>query len=138
MAKTGYLYALVHPSDPDLYKVGVTILEPGKRLAQHNRNFDEYAGKIVKETGQPWELKTYIEVTSPSGRKDVLGSNAVERDSVSRKRRSQEDEVEVGSAGLECGNEGRRATATAAAKDASAKPRMDGGPVVVRRHRHDR
>ncbi|WP_093300042.1 hypothetical protein ABL840_37370 [Variovorax sp. NFACC27] len=43
----------------------MTILEPGERLAQHNRNFDEYAGKIVKETGQPWELKTYIEVTAP-------------------------------------------------------------------------
>ncbi|MFM9922416.1 hypothetical protein VLK31_05445 [Variovorax sp. H27-G14] len=65
MAKTGYLYVLVHHSDPDLYKVGVTVLEPGERLAQHNRNFDEYAGKIVKETGQRWELKTYIEVTAP-------------------------------------------------------------------------
>lgn len=63
--RPGYLYVLVHPSDPDLYKIGVTILEPDKRLAQHNRNLGEYAGKIVKETGQPWELKTYIEVADP-------------------------------------------------------------------------
>lgn len=61
----GYLYVLVHPSDPDLYKIGVTILEPGKRLAQHNRNFEEYAGKVVRETGQLWELKTYLKVPDP-------------------------------------------------------------------------
>lgn len=29
MAKSGYLYVLVHPSDPDLYKVGVTVLPDG-------------------------------------------------------------------------------------------------------------
>jgi hypothetical protein len=63
--KSGYLYVLVHPSDPDLYKIGVTVLHPEKRLAQHNRHHEEYAGKIVKETGQNWELKTYIEVTDP-------------------------------------------------------------------------
>jgi T5orf172 domain len=40
--KSGYLYVLVHPSDPDLYKIGVTILHPEKRLAQHNYNFEEY------------------------------------------------------------------------------------------------
>jgi hypothetical protein len=65
MAKTGYLYVLVHPSDLDLYKVGVTILEPGERLAQHNRNFGEYAGNVVQETGQLWELKTFAEVADP-------------------------------------------------------------------------
>jgi len=53
---------LVHPSDPDLYKVGVTILELGARLAQHVRNSDEDAGKVVQETGQLWELKTFVEV----------------------------------------------------------------------------
>ena len=63
--KPGYLYVLVHPSDPDLYKIGVTVLKPEKRLAQHNRNHEEYAGQIVKETGQKWELKTYIEVPDP-------------------------------------------------------------------------
>lgn len=60
--KAGYLYILVHPSDPDLYKIGVTILAPEKRLAQHNSQYEKYAGRIVKETGQKWELKTYIPV----------------------------------------------------------------------------
>src|SRR6266446_3633015 len=60
--KSGYLYVLVHPSDPDLYKIGVTILHPEKRLAQHNRQHEEYAGQIVKVTGQKWELKTYLAV----------------------------------------------------------------------------
>ncbi len=63
--KSGYLYVLVHPSDPTLIKIGVTILKPEKRLAQHNSNCEEYAGKIVKETGQKWELKTYIAVHDP-------------------------------------------------------------------------
>ena len=63
--KSGYLYVFVHPSDPDLYKIGVTILHPEKRLAQHNRHYEEYAGQIVKETGQKWELKTYIAVPDP-------------------------------------------------------------------------
>jgi hypothetical protein len=63
--KSGYLYVLVHPSDPDLYKIGVTVLHPEKRLAQHNRHYEELAGKIVKETGQNWELKTYIAVPDP-------------------------------------------------------------------------
>jgi hypothetical protein len=63
--KPGYLYVLVHPSDPDLYKIGVTILHPEKRLAQHNRHYEEYAGKIVSETGQQWKLKTYIVVPDP-------------------------------------------------------------------------
>ena len=31
--KAGYLYVLVHPSDLDLYKIGVTVLRPEKRLA---------------------------------------------------------------------------------------------------------
>ena len=34
--RAGYLYVLAHPSDPDLYKIGVTVLRPEKRLAQHN------------------------------------------------------------------------------------------------------
>jgi len=63
--KSGYLYVLVHPSDSDLYKIGVTILHPEKRLAQHNRQYEEYTGQIVKETGQKWELKTYIAVPDP-------------------------------------------------------------------------
>src|SRR2546425_2046548 len=63
--RAGYLYVLVHPSDPDLYKIGVTILHPEKRLAQHNRQDEKYAGTVVKETGQKWELKTYIAVPNP-------------------------------------------------------------------------
>jgi T5orf172 domain len=63
--KAGYLYVLVHPSDPDLYKIGVTILHPKARLAQHNRQYQEHAGRIVKETGQKWELKTFITVPDP-------------------------------------------------------------------------
>lgn len=63
--KPGYLYVLVHPSDPDLYKIGVTIKLPEKRLAEHNRNLESCAGRIVKETGQAWELKTYIAVPDP-------------------------------------------------------------------------
>ena len=63
--KPGYLYVLVHPSDPDLYKIGVTILHPEKRLAQHNSQLDKLAGRIVKETGQKWELRMYIEVPDP-------------------------------------------------------------------------
>lgn len=63
--KSGYIYVLVHPSDPDLYKVGQTTLHPEKRLAQHNSNYEEYAGQIVKETGQKWKLKTFLEVPDP-------------------------------------------------------------------------
>ncbi|MEW6292584.1 MAG: GIY-YIG nuclease family protein [Pseudomonadota bacterium] len=63
--KPGYLYVLAHPSDPDLYKIGVTILDPEKRLAQHNSQHQEHAGRIVKESGQKWVLKTYIAVLDP-------------------------------------------------------------------------
>ncbi|MCX6178681.1 MAG: hypothetical protein NT163_04840 [Chlorobiales bacterium] len=63
--KPSYLYVLVHPSDPDLYKIGQTTRHPEQRLAAHNSNYEEYTGKIVKETGQKWELKTYIAVPDP-------------------------------------------------------------------------
>lgn len=62
MTKPGYLYVLVHPSDRDLYKIGVTINHPGKRLVQHNSQYEKYAGSIVKETGLKWQLKTFIAV----------------------------------------------------------------------------
>lgn len=65
MTKPGYLYVLVHPSDPELFKVGVTILDPADRLAQHNTQHDKYAGRVVRETGQCWEIKTYVEVPDP-------------------------------------------------------------------------
>lgn len=57
--KPGYIYVLTHPSDPNLYKIGVTVLEPTKRLSQHNSDFSRAAGRVVKETGQKWELKEY-------------------------------------------------------------------------------
>ncbi|MBI2712575.1 MAG: GIY-YIG nuclease family protein [Bdellovibrio sp.] len=60
--EAGYLYGLTHPSDPSLYKVGKTTRHPEDRLAEHNNRYEEYTGKIVKETGQKWELKTYISV----------------------------------------------------------------------------
>lgn len=63
--KSGYLYVLTHPSDPDLYKIGQTTRLPEQRLAEHNTNFDEAAGKIVQQTNQLWEIKTYIEVLDP-------------------------------------------------------------------------
>ena len=63
--KAGYLYVLVHPSNPNLYKVGVTVLTPEKRLTQHNRSFETYAGQIVQETGEEWALKLFIEVPDP-------------------------------------------------------------------------
>jgi hypothetical protein len=72
--KSGYLYVLVHPSDPDLYKVGQTTLHPEERLAEHNSNYEEYAGQFVKETGQKWELKTYIAVPDPYWAETVFWS----------------------------------------------------------------
>lgn len=63
--RPGYIYVLTHPSDPKLYKIGKTVLNPKKRLAQHNTNYKKYAGQIVKETGQKWQLKTFIEVPDP-------------------------------------------------------------------------
>jgi T5orf172 domain len=64
--KAGYLYVLVHPSDPALCKIGQTTRHPEKRLAEHNSNYKECAGRIVKETGQKWEIKTYIAVPDPT------------------------------------------------------------------------
>ncbi len=63
--KPGYIYVLTHPSDPDLYKIGVTILDPKERLAQHNTQLSKAAGRIVKETGKKWELKEYHAVSDP-------------------------------------------------------------------------
>jgi hypothetical protein len=60
--QAGFLYVLTHPSDPNLYKVGQSTRHPSERLAEHNTRYEEYAGKVVKETGQNWELKTYISV----------------------------------------------------------------------------
>jgi hypothetical protein len=63
--KPGYIYVLVHPSDPGLYKVGITTRDPEKRLAEHNSDFTKAAGGVVKETGQKWVLKDYYTVPDP-------------------------------------------------------------------------
>ena len=63
--KSGYIYVLVHPSDADLYKIGVTARKPEQRLTQHNSDQTQIAGRIVKETGQKWELKEYHAVPDP-------------------------------------------------------------------------
>jgi hypothetical protein len=70
--KSGYLYVLVHPSDPDLYKVGQTTRLPQERLVEHNSDYSKHAGRIVKETGQKWELKTYIAVPDPNWAETVF------------------------------------------------------------------
>lgn len=62
----GYLYVLVHPSDPDLHKIGITTRHPEYRLVEHNRNYATYAGQIVKATGQKWELKEFHVVPDPN------------------------------------------------------------------------
>jgi hypothetical protein len=63
--KPGFIYVLVHPSDPDLYKIGITTRRPKHRLAEHNANYEKYAGKIVNDTGQEWELKEFHAVPDP-------------------------------------------------------------------------
>lgn len=56
---------LVHPSAPDLYKIGITTRKPEQRLAQHNSDYTQLTGRKVKETGQRWELKEYHAVPDP-------------------------------------------------------------------------
>ena len=63
---------MVHPSHPNLVKIGQTTLKPEERLAQHNSRYEEYAGQVVKETGQKWELKTYVAVPDPSWAETVF------------------------------------------------------------------
>jgi hypothetical protein len=70
--KSGYIYVLVHPSDPLLVKIGQTTRKPEERLAEHNSNYTELTGQIVKETGQKWELKEYIAVPDPAWAEAVL------------------------------------------------------------------
>ena len=72
--ESGYLYVLVHPSDPDLYKVGQTTRLPQERLVEHNSDYSKHAGRIVKETGQKWELKTFIAVPDPIWAESVFWS----------------------------------------------------------------
>ncbi|HAT2098236.1 TPA: GIY-YIG nuclease family protein [Legionella pneumophila] len=62
MKSEGYLYVLIHSSNPNLYKIGITIRDVNKRLAEHNRKSEEYTSQIVVKTGLKWEIKTYISV----------------------------------------------------------------------------
>ena len=63
--KSGFIYVLTHPSEPNLYKIGQTTRHPEERLFEHNSNYAKHAGRLVKKTGQKWELKTYIAVPDP-------------------------------------------------------------------------
>jgi len=63
--KSGYIYVLVHPSDPNLYKIGITTRKPEQRLTKHNSDYTQAAGRIVEETGWKWELKEYHAVPDP-------------------------------------------------------------------------
>ena len=63
--KPGFIYVLTHPSDPDLYRIGITTQKPKQRLAQHNSDYTKYAGRIVKDTGQKWVLKECHAVPDP-------------------------------------------------------------------------
>lgn len=60
--KPGFIYLLIHPSDPLLIKVGMTTRDPKVRLKEHNTQFDKVAGKVVESTGKLWEIKEYFAV----------------------------------------------------------------------------
>ena len=58
----GFLYLLSHPSDTNLFKIGVTRRHPSIRLQEHNTQFGEACGVLVKETGVEWVLEKFIQV----------------------------------------------------------------------------
>ena len=60
--KSGYGYVLVHPFIWTFTRSARLRRHPQERLVKHNSDYGEHAGRIVKETGQKWELKTYIAV----------------------------------------------------------------------------
>lgn len=98
-ARPGYLYVLTHPSDPNLYKIGVTVLRPEERMAQHNSQLEKAAGRMVEQAGQKWELKTFIKVPDPywaetvfwgaTGLADLPGGITIEVRQMSLDRRKQ-------------------------------------------------
>jgi len=77
LIKPGYIYVLIHPSYPDLYKIGITTRKPEERLAEHNSNYEKHAGKIVKETGKKWELKEFHAVPDTYWAEAVFWANTV-------------------------------------------------------------
>ena len=60
--KSGFVYVLIHPSDSNIIKVGMTTRHPKIRLKEHNTQFDKAAGKIVETTGQEWAIKEFFTV----------------------------------------------------------------------------
>ena len=68
---------MTHPSTPNIYKVGQATRNPVERLAEHNCNYEEYAGQIVKETGQKWELNECHAVPDHSWAETVFWSATV-------------------------------------------------------------
>ncbi len=73
--KSGYICVFTHPSNPNLYKIGSTTVKPEKLLARLNSNNKGYAGQIVKDTNQKWELKEYHAVADPNWAKSVFWGN---------------------------------------------------------------
>ena len=60
--KPGYIYVLGHPSYPNIYKIGITTRTLQQRLTEHNNDYSQYTGKIVKETGKKWFVEEYHKV----------------------------------------------------------------------------
>jgi hypothetical protein len=60
--KAGFIYVLTHPSDPNLIKVGMTTRSPEVRLKEHNTQYENAVGRVVKDTGQKWVIKEFFAV----------------------------------------------------------------------------
>jgi hypothetical protein len=71
--KSGYLYVLVHPSDPNLYKVGQTTRHPEERLVEHNSNYAEYAGRSSKRPVRNGSSKNTLPSPIQVGPKMLFG-----------------------------------------------------------------
>jgi RNase P/RNase MRP subunit p29 len=63
MIKTGYIYLLTHPEMPGTVKIGRTYRTLEQCLTAHNR--DGITGRVVEETGKPWEIHRYRSVEDP-------------------------------------------------------------------------
>jgi hypothetical protein len=47
--------------------------KPEQRLAQHNSDYTQLTGRIVKETGQKWKLKEFIAVPDAVSAESAFG-----------------------------------------------------------------